>query len=292
VRDKRATPGRESERESRTRLAALIHLLGDEDPKIATTAWEHLENLGERSLPMVEQAARESPDPKVRSRARQFLKERSRRGVFEEWVGFSKGAIDLETGALLVARSEYPDAAPEQLRGFLAGCARVLERRIQTCRTIEAAAGRLVEHLHGELGFTGEAAVSQDPDGTYLNRVLERRVGTPVALATVYLLVARRVSLSLFGVGIPGHFLLKYGTASGERFLDPFHGGRQLSSKECSRFLEEQGVAFQEFHLRGVSDREILSRTLGNLLRLYHARGDQRRLNRITAMLRLLEGEV
>lgn len=273
----------------RSRVEALIHLLGDQDSQIAKSAWEHLEREGEPLRPVIEEAVVSSPDPRVRVQARKFLLEWSRRDIFQRWVEFCDGAVELERGATLIAQSEYPEIDTSELHVFITGCAQYVQRRIQRCRTTEAAANRLVQHLHGDLGFTGNTADYYDPENSYLNRVIERKTGIPISLATVYLLVSRRLSLPIHGVGLPQHFLLKYWTRAGERLLDPFHGGRKLSVRECSCLLERCGIAFHERYLRAVTDREILSRTLGNLLRVYHAQGDQRRLNRVTAMLRLLE---
>jgi regulator of sirC expression with transglutaminase-like and TPR domain len=274
-----------------SRLRGLIRLLADDDPKILRAAWEHLEKLGEQALPALQGAAREAADPRLRLEARRFLKERRRREVFKRWVAFcQRRPLDLEDGAFLIAESEYPEADLAACRKRLDEFAAVLGRRTATARTAEAAVQRLVRFLHDELGFAGNFLEYYDPDNSYLHRVLERKVGIPIALATVYLLVARRLSLPLEGVGMPQHFLLKFKAPAGQRFIDPFHGGKQLSSADCARYLDENGIAFQEHYLDAVSDQVILSRTLCNLLRIYHARRDERREKRVAAMLKLLEG--
>ena len=89
---------------------------------------------------------------------------------------------------------------------------------------------------------------------------------------------------------MPQHFILKYRTPHGERFLDPFHDGGTLSRSECETFIEQRcGLRFQESFLREVSDVDILSRMLGNLMRVYHAQSDRQRLNRVLTMLQSLE---
>jgi regulator of sirC expression with transglutaminase-like and TPR domain len=284
----------EAESLERTRTEALVHLLGDDDAKIRSTVWDHLEQIGAAVVPVVSRAVVESADPLVRAQAEKFLLEWRRREVFHEWVVFCKATdVDLEAGALLIARTEYPEIDTGSVGDTLDEYAGVLRRRVATARSTDSAVKALVDLLHGELGFRGNVEDYYDADNSYLNRVIERRIGIPITLSAVHLLVARRLSIPLEPVGLSFHFLLKFETSAGrgrsERFVDPFHGGDLLSSRECAKFLRANGVSFREMQLKSISDRAMLSRMLGNLLQIYHRKADQRRLNRITAMLKLLE---
>lgn len=274
------------------RIEALIRLLGDDDEKICAVAWKHLEDAGAASIPQLRLACAESDDARVRSQARSFLREWRRREVLDSWRAFCRsGSLDLESGAFLIARSEYPEAEFSGCRKILDGFASVVGRRIATARSVETVVHSLVQFLYHEQGFRGNEEDYYCPDNSYLNRVLDLRIGIPISLATVYLLVARRLSIPLQGVGMPQHFLMKYRGSGGrdEAFLDPFSGHAKLRAEDCRRYLEFKGVAFELGYLRAVSDRDMLSRMLGNLLRVYHAEGDERRLGRVHVMLKALE---
>ena len=278
------------ENASPSRIEALIHLLGDDSPKVLGSVWRHLERIGSGAVPFVREAARNSQDPAVRREAGRFVTEWQRRAVIERWEAFcTTGDVSLEEGVLLVSRSEYPAAGEAECLGCLEEYAGVLRRRLATARTADAAFQKLAQFLGGELGFSGGDVDFLCPAGSYLHRVLERRRGLPILLSVVYLLVARRLDLELVGVSMPRHFVVKYRTSAGERFLDPFHGGKVLERADCVKFLERSGIVFQERLLGAASDRAILSRILGNLLRAYHARQDRSRLARVLGMLRQLE---
>lgn len=275
---------------SPSRIAALIHLLGDDNPKVVSSAWDHLERIGKEALPLVEEAARVSADVRVRQEAGSFVTEWLRREVLGQWTEYCRGGgMDLEQGVLLIARSEYPALREEECCSQLDEYAGVLKRRLATARTTEAAFQKTAQFLGGERGFSGKNVDYLVPDNSYLNRVLERKEGLPILMSSVYLFVARRVGLDLLGVGMPQHFVVKYRTPDGERFLDPFHDGRSLRRQDCIEMLEKSGIAFQETFLRETSEREILSRILGNLMRAYHSRQDRKRLDRTLNMLRTLE---
>src|SRR5205823_9498396 len=80
-------------------------------------------------------------------------------------------------------------------------------------------------------GFVGNAADYADPRNSYLDDVLDRRLGIPITLSVVMLEVGRRCGLQLHGVGMPGHFLV--GGGPGEWF-DPFHDGARLDLAGCA----------------------------------------------------------
>jgi regulator of sirC expression with transglutaminase-like and TPR domain len=173
-------------------------------------------------------------------------------------------------------------------RRALDGYALVLRNRLATARTTEEAVKNISTLLFGEVGLRGNGAEYYNPENSYLNCVLDLKRGIPISLATVFLLTARRLSVAVEGVGMPQHFLLKYRGSTQEVFVDVFHGGKLLTARDCARFLADAQVAFNPDYLRAVSDREMLTRILGNLLRIYHSVEDQRRYDRVSAMLKLL----
>jgi len=279
---------------SRSRTEALVHLLGDDDIDIRTQAWGHLEKLGEDALKSVEAAAAASDDPEVKKQAGRFALEYRRRGVFKEWLQFCREAEPgLEAGAILIARSEYPDLDPLVCTEALDGFAGAIESSSAVDRGPEARLDALIESLSTGAGFRGNEEGYYEADNSYLNRVIETKLGIPISLSVVYLLVAKRCGLALSGVALPRHFILKFECLeegrTRESFLDPFHSGRRLSVQDCVALLESSGESFSDEYLDAVDDRAILCRMLGNLLNVYHAGKDRRRMNRVAAMLKLLQ---
>ncbi len=272
-----------------SRIQALISLLGDEDQKIVGVAWRELENIGAAALPFLREAWRESTDERVKVQSQRFLVEWDRREVFREWVRFCRGARpDLEEGGFLIARSEEPHCSVEKYVGRLDEYASVMKHRLAVVTSVDDAVRKVSRFLFDELGYRGNRDDYYHADNSYLHRVFDLKTGLPISLATVFLLVSRRLELPVEGVSMPRHFLLRYRGSSGELFIDAFHGGRILNLKECTRFMAMMGLQIKEEHLQPASDREILARMLTNLFRVYWNEGDKRRSNRVAAMLKLL----
>ncbi|HSG05833.1 MAG TPA: transglutaminase-like domain-containing protein, partial [Nitrospiria bacterium] len=128
-----------------------------------------------------------------------------------------------------------------------------------------------------------------DPENSYINQVLERRTGIPITLATVYLLIAQRVGLPLSGVGLPGHFMLKYEQGKTCIFIDAFNSGRALTRDDCIRFLLNSGYEVQEECFLETTPRDIICRMLRNLIYAYHRIGDRDRACRLTRLIHILQ---
>ena len=135
----------------------------------------------------------------------------------------------------------------------------------------------LREVLFEEEGFRGNEKSYYDPRNSYLNEVLDRRLGIPISLSLVLMEVARRVGLDLRGVGFPGHFLLKHAPELGpEVFIDAYNEGELLTTEECvARFKSvSHGREFDPRFLEAVAPRQLLTRMLHNLKRIYVEQGD------------------
>ncbi len=195
---------------------------------------------------------------------------------------------DLAIPALMIARLDYPrlDAGPYLDR--LDAIGREAKLRVDGAR--EAAGGAppradpddyarvmaLNEYLFGELHFVGSTTY-EDPRNSFLNEVLDRRTGIPIALALVYMEVARRAGVHVEGVNFPGHFLLRCPTRRGlpqtdDLIIDAFHGGALLSEGACRERLRRHAgdeAGLESPLLVHATKPQILARMLLNLKRLY-----------------------
>jgi regulator of sirC expression with transglutaminase-like and TPR domain len=173
--------------------------------------------------------------------------------------------IDLARASLAVAAGAEPDLDPEPwleaLDRFAEGVGDLLE---------------LKRRLFSELGFAGNAADYYDEKNSFLNHVIERRLGNPLSLSIVTIEVGRRAGIELDGIGMPGHFLVRHRRT--ELFLDAFCAGEVLDMAECeARWRQISGVGpyvpFRPSMLAPVGKRAILTRMLANLADIYRRKG-------------------
>ncbi|MBI3332776.1 MAG: hypothetical protein HYZ93_01645 [Candidatus Omnitrophica bacterium] len=139
--------------------------------------------------------------------------------------------------------------------------------------------------------FRGNWVDYFDPQNSYLNRVLDRKLGIPISLSVLYLLIGRRLKIPIHGAGIPGHFMVKYQDERTELFVDTFNEGRFLSRPQCVQFIVEAGYPYQAEFLEGIGPRDILARMIRNLLLIYVDRHEQTLERTLTWFLEALYPE-
>lgn len=190
-------------------------------------------------------------------------------------------AIDLAGAALAIARDEYPDLDPDVCRARLDALARQARLRAGEA-TVEGVLDALDHVLFEREGFRGNADAYYDPRNSYLNDVLQRRLGIPITLSVVYLEVGWRLGLDLVPVGFPGHFLVALRGPSPPLLIDPFHAGRRPGQEDLLGHLQSlvpagEARAMLPRALTAVPRREVIARMLRNLKSIHVARGDDAR---------------
>ena len=174
---------------------------------------------------------------------------------FTELLDREESDIALDEACLLIAAHAHPDLDVAERRAQLDTLAASLD---------VSDAGALARALFDDLGFAGNTVDYTDPENSYLDAVLDRRLGIPITLSVLMIEVGRRRGIDVRGVGMPGHFLVVAG--EGE-WYDPFNGGRALDYEGCvARFSELQDpAAFVPAFLAPVGPVAILDRMLANL---------------------------
>jgi regulator of sirC expression with transglutaminase-like and TPR domain len=199
--------------------------------------------------------------------------------------------IDLAAAALLVAEAEYPNLDVGHYLAMLDGMADAVKKRVGPPGP-GALLGAMTHYLFEELGFRGNDEDYYDPKNSFLNEVLDRRVGIPITLSIVFLEVGWRLGLTLQGVSFPGHFLVRL-TVEGqeEQMLDPYHAGVALGPEELEERLKQamgQSAELAAEHMQGASKRQVLTRMLNNLRGIYQRLGDGDRELAVLAKLSIL----
>jgi len=208
----------------------------------------------------------------------------------------ARGEIPLVEAALAIAEEEYPGLTEPAYLARLDELAAAARGKLPGRHTSADALRAVRQVLFEEAGFRGNEADYYDPRNSFLNEVLDRRLGIPISLSVVFLAVARQVGLAVEGVAFPGHFLVKHCAAGRELFIDPYRGGELLSAADCAeryRAMTHGKGAFDPRLLEAASTPQILGRMLHNLKKIYAERGDDlRTLWTIDRLLLLFPGNL
>jgi len=270
-------------------IRALIRLLSDGDERIARTIAGKLTEIGDPAVPLLREAEIEQPEMAARiSGIMDDIRGQRLEGDFHALSACDDDNLDLEAGAFLIAQFAYPDLEASSYGDVLDAMAQEVRERLGRKASGEEIVKAINRYLFVEQGFAGNTHQYYDVDNSYLNRVLERKTGIPISLGAVYLLVGKRLKLPVFGVGMPGHFLVKYEADRYRIFVDCFNGGALLTQKDCARFLDQAGYGFDERYLQKTPSRAILIRMIKNLVAIYNKMEDVTKATRLTRFIEIL----
>jgi regulator of sirC expression with transglutaminase-like and TPR domain len=173
----------------------------------------------------------------------------------------------LDCAALELARIQYPELEAEPFLDRLNELAARLGDRLRNFNDGRDFVETAQRYRFEELGFHGNEEDYHDPLNSCLNQVLERRTGIPVTLSVMYMEIARRLQMPVFGIGLPRHFILQFDDGNYATYIDPFHGGRTITPRECFQLA---GARVPDLGmLRRVSKKQIVMRMLQNLRGAY-----------------------
>ena len=182
--------------------------------------------------------------------------------------------IHLDRAALEIARIEYPDLDPGPFLGELDRHAAAIADRVPDLSDGPRFISEANAWLFGELGLRGNQADYYNPANSCLNRVLETGLGIPITLSVVYIEIARRLAKPIHGIGLPGHFVIRYDDGFYSTFIDPFHEGKLIDIGEVDPAV-----------LRPFDTRSIVVRMLNNLRQIYFSRQDSAKALQVLDLL-------
>jgi regulator of sirC expression with transglutaminase-like and TPR domain len=266
---------------------AIIRLLKDDDPQTVSLTKRQLAQGGAETIPDLRDLLT-LDDHRIAAHIREILLQVERRHArerFEALCGQAGNGFDLEEACWLLAQIFLPAVEIEEYVNQLSTWSEELGRRLANGSNDLQRVHILGQFFGRELGFRGNSNDYYNIRNSLLPCVIDSRLGIPISLSVIYLVVARRAGYLLEGINLPGHFVLRHGSI----LFDCFYGGRVLSTRDCADILAHQKLKLSLSHLQIARPKQILIRMLMNLLCIFEG-GEEQELRRLVkAWIQLLE---
>ncbi len=266
---------------------AIIRLLKDDDPQTVSLTKRQLAQGGAETIPDLRDLLT-LDDRQVAFHIREILIQIERRHARERFEALCRQpaeTFDLEDACWVLAQIFLPDVAIDRYGKLLDDWSSHLRRRLGGTVSEMQRVQILGQFLGKELGFRGNSDDYYNIRNSLLPCVIDSRLGIPISLSVIYMLVARRAGYILEGVNLPGHFVLRHGPI----FFDCFYGGRILSTRDCADILEHQKLKWSLSHLQVARPKQILIRMLANLLCIFEGGEEQELRSLVKHWIQLLD---
>ena len=286
----------DEEKAVRSEIEALVYLYEDPDTYVQGKVEERLKELGERSVPLLDEVQSQTDDKDTKDRFQELIHDITFGSLEQEFINYLDNGLetlnDLETGLFLLARFENPTLRAEVYKRKLDRMASDIEMEVKFAASPRDQMKIVLNHIFKELKFSGSTEEFFDPANLFLHKVIDRKKGIPISLALVVLFVADRLKLPFQGVNMPMHFLLKYDIDGEKIYIDPFNEGSAISVDQCLFFLKKSGIKPTSAHFEDATSLEMLSRTIRNLINGYEKAKNMEKANKLQRLLGFVDSMV
>jgi regulator of sirC expression with transglutaminase-like and TPR domain len=242
---------------------ALMRLLSDEDEATVALVKAQLAAGGSAMIAVLRELAAEAT-PAASFHLRDVIAEIEEHTAEAQFVGLCRTFGehgDIEAAAWILATILLPGEDFAEARQTIDEWGAEVHRRLEKAGTSLDRVETLAEFLNLDQRIRGNDDDYYNLRNSLLPAVIESRLGIPISLSLVYMLVGKRAGLKVEGVGLPGHFIVRHE----DIFFDPFHGGRRVGLDECKALLEQQNLTLLPHHLAPTTPRQLLIRMLTNI---------------------------
>lgn len=281
-------PRRKKEQMSLKEVIALITLLDDPDEVIYTQVKDRFVTLGPPAIPHLETAWENSFDAIMQKRIETIIHTiqfETVQKALSDWAGNEQD--DLLKGILILARYQYPDFDEQKLRKQLQQIRQDVWLELHEDLTALEKV-KIINHILFEVHqFSGNISNYHAPQNSFINNVLESKKGNPLMLSVVYMLICRELSIPVYGINLPQHFVLAYLNDFANLmdvnnkslsnnilfYINPFSKGLIFNQKDIDQFLKQLNLEPESKYYLPCSNVDIVKRCINNLIFSYEKLG-------------------
>ena len=288
----------------------MVSLLDDPDPEIYRRVQQDLDALGVHAVAQLEELWIQTEEVKERRSLEKVIHRLQWNNIQCHLTAWLEGdRSDLLSALCIIARYQYPNLDEQAVRQTL----QALRIEVWMGLNEQMTALEQVRHLNFVLfrvhKFRGNTDEYLNPNNNFINKVLETRKGNPLMIGLVYMLIAQKLDLPIFGVNLPQHFVLAYleqGSYSGQNksedfqqesyrrplfYINAFNMGSVFGKRDLDQFLRMVHVEPKDQFYRACTNTEILLRLCANLESSYRDAEEFHKISEIKKLTQLIRAK-
>jgi regulator of sirC expression with transglutaminase-like and TPR domain len=274
-------------------LKALISLLDDDDPEISTHVEARIRAMGSALIPTLEREWEASPQPELQQKIEELIHDLQYEAVLER-IGHWRdgGAMDLLEGLWIVATYQYPTLSLDKLRKDMQQLFYDVWLDITPDMHPVDQIKALNNVFYNKLKFAPNTKNFHSPTNSMINQVLETRRGNPISMCLIYMMIANKLGLPVYGVNLPNLFVLTYKNQNGVQFyINVFTKGLVFSKKDIDLYIGQLNLQELDTFYQPCTNLDIVRRMLRNLMLAFDKAGDRDRKKEVEHIMNTIRDD-
>jgi regulator of sirC expression with transglutaminase-like and TPR domain len=271
---------------NKSEIKALIYLLDDEDQEVTQHVEGKILSLGGNVIPFLETEWEESFNPIIQRKIEDLIHE-LHLGIMIERLQCWKdgGGLNLLEGMWILATYHYPDLSLEKLSSTIDQLYFDIWVQFEDEMNAVDQIKRINSIFFGSMNFAANTKNFHSPSNSMINVVLESKRGNPITLCVIYLLIAQKLNLSVYGVNLPNLFVLTYKNSQTQFYINVFNRGIIFSKTDIDHYIAQLNIKPKEIFYQPCTNLEIIQRVLRSLIFSYEKTGDHDKVKEIEKIL-------
>jgi regulator of sirC expression with transglutaminase-like and TPR domain len=271
-------------------LNALVSLLDDSDREVKSHVRNRIISLGTEIIPFLERKWENTFNPEIQKEIEELVHDLQfslLKNRLEDWKNSEEH--DLLTGLWIINTYQYPDLDFGKINADMHQIYfevwTAFKNDLQPYEQIKI----INSVLFNTLRFSANTKNFHSPGNSMLSTVLDTKRGNPISLCSIYLLVAKKLGLPIYGVNLPNLFVLTYKSEDTTFYINAFNKGLIFSRKDIFNYLDHLKIDPKDEFFEPCETKEIILRTLRNLAQSFEKLGEAEKFEEIKEMIAILE---
>lgn len=273
-------------------LKALISLLDDADKEIVEHVEQRIRQMGGQMIPLLETEWEGSFNPDLQKRIEEIIHDLQYEMVLDRMRDWKNGgSMNLLEGLWIVATYQYPDLSLDKLKQDIEQLYYDVWVDFKPDMHPDEQIKAMNTAFFTKLKFAPNTKHFHSPANSMINQVLESRRGNPITLCVLYMLIAQRLNLPVYGVNLPNLFVLTYRSASGQFYINVFNRGLIFTKKDIDQYIDQLNLKRLDTFYQPCTNADIVRRVLRNLMLAFEKNGDTERVREVEQILNTVRDE-
>ncbi len=271
-------------------LKALVTLLEDDDNEVIQHVEKQIKSFGTSIIPFLEQEWETQFNPIIQRRIEDlihYLQFALLQERLDHWKKNEEG--DLLKGIWLLATYQYPDLELEELQKQIDQLYYDAWTEVKDDMAPFDQVRILNSVIFDRFKFRANTKNFHSPGNSMIHTVLETKRGNPISLSSIYLLIAQKLNLPIFGVNLPNLFILTYKSEDIQFYINVFNRGLIFSKEDIDNYIEHLRLSPEDTFYQPCSHLQIVVRYLRNLIVSFDKLGDYHKSDEIKTILQGLD---